>query len=58
MFDFRRAKVFDLGHRFSKHKMTGYAKNWVLTRPMSACRIKCVLCQHTLARKCEYDVVV
>jgi len=27
MFDFMRAAVFCLGHRFSKHKMTGYAKN-------------------------------
>jgi len=27
MFDLRRATVFGLGHRFSKHKMTGYAKD-------------------------------
>jgi len=26
MFDFRGAPVFSLGHRFSKQKMTGYAK--------------------------------
>ena len=29
MFDFRIAKVFCLGHRLSKHKMTGYLKNLV-----------------------------
>ena len=27
MFDFRRATVFCLGYRISKHKMTRYAKN-------------------------------
>jgi len=27
MFHFRRATVYCLGHRFPKHKMTGYAKN-------------------------------
>jgi len=27
MFDFRRATVFSVGYRLSKHKMTTYSKN-------------------------------
>jgi len=42
MFDFRRATVFCLRHRFSKHKMTRYAKNLgqmaLLATPMSVRR--------------------
>ena len=33
MFDFRRAAGFCLGYRFSKHKMTRFAKNWVACPP-------------------------
>jgi len=33
MFDFRQPTVSFWGLRFSKHKMTRYAKNWGWVRP-------------------------
>jgi len=33
-FDFKRATVFSLSHRLSKHKTTRYARNFGVSRPL------------------------